>query len=185
MNQDTQPFSKPAIAGIYFVAGLLLFFPIFDLITNTLPAQLGNVQWRYGFAGLLSGFLHTPLLGMLIATVAATFFRHRTVLQLLAAVSVVSAAALLIVMPLFILDVLELRASTPPERIAAFQAGALFALFKHFTAMIAFTLLGVGGFKTAAPMPGNRGSDKRRADAVLVQHRKGRRSHRQGGSSGE
>ncbi len=185
MNQGTQPFSKPAVAGIYFVAGLLLFFPIFDLITNTLPAQLGNVQWRYGFAGLLSGFLHTPLLGMLIATLAATFFRDRTVLQILAAVSVVSAAILLIVMPLFILDVLELRATTPPERVAAFQAGALFALFKHFTATIAFTLLGVGAFKTAGAMPRDHGSRKRRPDAVLVKPRKGSKSHRKGGDSAE
>ena len=45
MTDDRTALSSWAILGFYFFAFILVFWPVADLITNTWPIQLGNLQW--------------------------------------------------------------------------------------------------------------------------------------------
>ena len=55
-------------------------------------------------------------------------------------------------MAVFALDVIQLRSARAPESLPSFQAGALIAEAKHFTAFITLSLLGLGGWKTAGDL---------------------------------
>jgi hypothetical protein len=70
---ELKAFAWPA----YCVAVLLVVTPLVDLVANVWPPRLSAVEWRFGTFGLLSGFLLTPLLGMVLATAAAALLEHR------------------------------------------------------------------------------------------------------------
>ena len=76
---------------------------------------------------------------------------HRRTLRLLSVMSLLGAVGLLAVLLFFALDVVQLRNTVPAERLPSFQAGALIAELKHLTSFVALALLGIGGWKTAAP----------------------------------
>lgn len=148
--------SSWAWRGLYLFAFLLVFWPLADLVTNTMPFQVGNVRWRYGFAGLMAGFLHTPILGLVLATLVAFWQRSRATLRTLAVVQLVGAAILVLVMVTFALDVVQVRTTRPPDSLPSFLAGAGISEAKHFTAFLALLLLGIGSWRTAAGMQPSR-----------------------------
>ena len=150
MITDRAPVSKWAVRGLYFFTFVLVFLPAADLITNTWPVQLGSLQWRHGFMGLLAGFLHMPILGLVLAMALAYAMAKGKTLRLLSALSLVGATCLLAVFLFFALDVIQIRGSIPAERLPSFKAGALIAELKHLTSCVALGLLGTGGWKTAA-----------------------------------
>jgi len=150
MKSQTTEMSSWAARGLYFFAFLLFFWPLADLVTNTLPFQVGNVRWRYGFAGLMAGFLHTPILGLVLATFVAFWRRSRGTLRTIALVELIGAILLILVMVMFALDVVQVRATRPPESLPSFVAGAAISEAKHLTAFVALLLLGIGSWKTAA-----------------------------------
>jgi len=161
MTDHREAVSPWAVRGFYFFAFVLIFWPVADLVTNSWPPQWGSVQWRYGFMGLLAGYLHTPVLGLTLALVLAYAMNHRRTLRALSALSVIGALGLLAVLGLFALDVLQISGTVPAERLASFRAGALIAELKHFTSLLALSMLGIGGWKTAAPRPAIRRGDPR------------------------
>ena len=139
-----------AVRGLYLFSFVLVFWPLVDLATNTLPMHPGDVRWRYGFSGLLAGFLHTPILGLVLATLLAYSRRSRVTLRTLAALELIAALVLLLVMGMFALDVVQVRAMRPPESMPAFLAGAAISEAKHFTAFLVLLALGIGSWQTGA-----------------------------------
>ena len=161
MSQGTVRVSSLSIAGAYFFLAILTLWPVLDLTATVWPFQLGDLQWRYGLFGLMASFLHTPILAIGLAMALAVVRRHPGILRLLSVLCFIGALGLFLVMALFALDVVQLRSVTPQERLASFQAGALFSELKHFTAFVSLVLLGWGGWKTA----GNMGGRDRSAEA--------------------
>jgi hypothetical protein len=150
MSQRLSRVSGWGIAGAYLFLFLLFLWPIIDLVSNALPLQPGNVQWRYGFMGLMASYLQTPILALALAMVLALVLRHGLVLRLLSVLSFVGIPLLFLVMVIFALDVLQLRDLTPVERLSAFKVGAVLAELKHLSAIAVLALLGIGGWKTTA-----------------------------------
>ena len=150
MRSSRTEVSSWAVRGLYLFAFILVMWPAVDLLTNTAPIRLGDVRWRYGFAGLMAGFLHTPILGLVIATLVAYGRRSRTVLRTLASIDLAGALALLLLLGVFALDVVQVRAMRPPENLPAFFTGAAIAGAKHLTALLVLTCLGIGSWRTAA-----------------------------------
>jgi len=144
------------VRGLYFFAFLLVFWPLADLVTNTIPFQVGNVRWRYGFAGLMAGFLHTPILGLVLATSVAFWRRSRAALRTVAAAELAGAFVLVLVMAMFALDVVQVRATRPPESLSSFIAGASISEAKYLTAFLALLFLGIGSWRTASGMQSTR-----------------------------
>ncbi len=148
MKPNLPDASPWVVRGMYFFAFLLVFWPVADFVTNTVPLQFGNPQWRYGFAGLMAGYLNTPLLGLVLAIGLALWQRHGGVLRFLAVIQVLGALVLLLVMAMFALDVVQVRAGRPPASLPSFIAGAVISEGKHFTSVVALLLLGIGSWKS-------------------------------------
>ena len=118
--------AKPA----YLLAGLLIVIPMMDLVTNILPARLGDPQWRYGSLGLFAGFSLTPLLGLLVLAVAAVALDHGRVLWVTGIATTVSGVLLALSLGLFVLDVLQIRGNVNPDLMRTFDIGAAKAVVK-------------------------------------------------------
>lgn len=128
---------------LYFMALLLVATPLVDFFANAWPIRLGEVGYRYGVVGLLSGFVLTPLLGLGVACALALVLGHRTVLRVLAILCVVGAVLLLVAAIDFSLDVIQLRRNVPDAQRWSFQVGALKALVKHLSGAAALAWLGL------------------------------------------
>ncbi len=169
MSQRSIHPSRLGVAGAYFFAFVLFFWPLVDLVTTSFPPQFGTVEWRYGFLGLTAAFLHTPILGIFLAMALALLLGHKGALRILSGLCLLGAVLLIVVLVTFALDVVQMRSITPVEARPAFQAGALIAESKHFTAFLALCLLGLGGWKTASDLSGReKASDaKSRAEDLV------------------
>jgi len=142
--------------AFYLVAALLVVTPVMDVLTNVWPLAFGDLRWRYGAVGLLSGFLLTTLLGMALAVLTAVALRHRRVLTVLFGLNVAAAVVLLATTVLFGLDVLQVRVTVPMESRGLFDVGAAKALLKHFTLVASFAALGVGARSSMLQRSGRR-----------------------------
>jgi len=149
MSQGSIRPSALSVAGAYFFMFVLVFWPVVDLTSSVWPLQPGDLQWRYGFMGLMAAYLHTPILAVVLAMGLALVRKQRVVLRLLSILSLLGVLVLFVVLVFFPLDVIQLRNSIVEERLPSFQAGAFFAELKHFTAFVALLLLGIGGWRTA------------------------------------
>jgi len=163
MATDARALERIAGAG-YFLALLLIATPAVDYATNITPWRPASVDWRYAAAGLLSGFLLTPLLGMALASLLAATGQRRGRL-VVGAVNVVCAAGLVILIPLYALDFLQVRASVPAADLESFTLGGVKALAKHVTAAIAFLWLGIALLRG---LPRSRGRDAVADEPLLV-----------------
>jgi hypothetical protein len=138
---------------LYFVALLLIGLPLLDFVGSALPLRLGSIEWRFGAFGVLSGFLLTPMLGVLVAIGAATVLGHQRVVRAIGIVSVVVGIVLVAALTLFLLDAIQLRGAVPHEQMTAFKATAARAVIKALAGAAAFIWIGVVGMRGAAEEP--------------------------------
>jgi hypothetical protein len=149
----------------YAIALLLIAFPLADLVTNIWPLRPGAVEWRFGTVGLLSGFILTPLLGIVGVIAVAAALGHRGVLRLVAVVSLGLAAATVATLGLFALDWLQMRSTVEAEVRQGLDIGSIKAALKHGLTVITLGWLGLVGWRVSRPQPeGTRG----RGGAPLV-----------------
>ncbi len=147
------------LAGpLYWIALLLIATPLVDFVANAWPARGGEVAWRYGAVGLLSGYVLTPLLGLGLAGAIAVTLGHRPVTRILLFISLAAALVLLVASVDFSLDALQLRHNVPAPQRRNFDLGAAKALVKHGSVAVALVWLGVAMFRALrATRAGERG----------------------------
>jgi hypothetical protein len=134
---------------LYFVALLLLVVPLIDFVMSIGATRIGDIQWRFGTAGLFSGFLLTPLVGVAIAVSTAAIREHQRVQRGIAITNLVIAIVLLLVLAFFALDVLQLHSRVPAAQQGAFRNASLKAAVKYLLSAIAFFWLAVVGFRVS------------------------------------
>jgi len=144
---ELKAFAWPA----YCVALLLVVTPLVDLVANVWPPRLGAVEWRFGTFGLLSGFLLTPLLGMVLATGAAALLEHRGAQRTFALLDLAGAALLMIAAVMLSLDWLQMRASIDPATRPAIDIGSVKSIAKHLGVTVALGWLGGVGWRASRP----------------------------------
>jgi len=140
-----------ALAGPFYAFALLLVAtPAIDFMTSIFPTQLRSAQWRFASAGLLSGFLLTPLLGIAIAITVAAIRGHGSVQRLLSVVNLLLAILLMVLLLSFVLDVMQLNGVVPADGIRAFHSAAAKAVFKYATSIVVLIVFAVRGWKLAS-----------------------------------
>ena len=120
-----------------------------DLFTTVWPMRPSEMTWRYGFLGLAAGYLQTPTLGLLLIIVGALWARNAGLLRVAGIACLATAVMLLIVMGVFALDVIQVRAIRPAEAQAGVLYGGIFQEIKYFVATLVLVLMGQGALKTA------------------------------------
>jgi len=133
----------------YFFAFLLIVFPVGDLVVNVWPPRIGELQWRYGTLGLLSGFWLTPLFGVAFLVACAAALEHRGMFRLLSILSIAVAVLLAALLVLFILDWLQVRTTFPPEGRGFMDVGSLKAIAKHVLVTLLFAWVGVASLRAS------------------------------------
>ena len=135
--------------GLYLFALVLVFSPIMDLTSTVWPFRPADMAWRYGFLGLLPGYVHTPILGVILGMAVAYWQGHPSVLYAAGVLSSLAALILFLGMAAFALDVLQMRELRAPEERTGVLIGGILQEVKYVTAAIVLALLGIGGASTA------------------------------------
>lgn len=117
------------LRGAHAAGLLFIVLPILDVALNVWPFRL-DVNWRYGTTGLLSNYLLTPLLGLLVIGLAAAVGRQRRILLVTAWGSLLAGVLVLAGVAIFGLDALELNSTIPPAGKYLFRVGAAKATVK-------------------------------------------------------
>jgi hypothetical protein len=133
----------------YLMAALLVLFPLGDTLLTVWPLRLGTVSWRFGAVGIFSRAMMTPLLGLLLALAVAALAKHSRARRGIALLAGLQALVLLIVIPLFALDTLQMRSQVRPEALAGVDVASTIAATKLLlTAVVAAALCAAGVRRT-------------------------------------
>lgn len=137
-----------AIAWPVYLAGLLTaLLPMVDLLASVWPPRVGQVEWRFGTLGLLSGFTLSPLLGLIMCMAAAAVLEHRSVQRVLAVLALIGAVTMSAIIVIFSLDWLQFRAAAPAEARPGMDVGSVKAVIKHALVAASFVWLGIAGWR--------------------------------------
>ncbi len=146
-----------SLAGpAYCVAALLVVTPLGDFVSGVWPWRITALDWRFASSGLLSGFLLTPLLGVLIAIGVAAARGSGRLLRVLGVGTLVAGGICVVILLAFMLDAVQLNASIPPEQRRSFLDASVKALLKYVMACAASCWLGVRAYRLGrwtAPEP--------------------------------
>jgi len=156
------------ITRVLYVAGLLLVITtLVDYLATIWPHRPSAVEWRYGSIGLAGGFLLTPLLGMALVLLAATWGGSRPALWVVQITALGFALILVAAAGLFVLDSFQVRASVEEGMKGPFLFGIAKALFKLLTGAIALAMIGLAARNVRRALsPGS--PDKKRAGTLVV-----------------
>jgi hypothetical protein len=142
----------------YLIAASLIFIPLLDTALPTLPPRLGDVGWRFGTAGLFSRAAMTPLLGLFIVLLLATYFRQRRVIRVVAILCGVLSLAIVAGVVLFGLDAVQMRRQVRPEALRSFDVASVLAVFKYLWAWLVLVIVAVLGLKASRTDGSDRGA---------------------------
>lgn len=134
---------------LYFIAFGLIAIPILDFVSSVLPLQPFDLRWRFATVALFSGFLFTPLLGMVLVCLVAAFAEHRVMQRVVAVVNLVATVLLIILLVLYTMDVVQLRHEIGPQEMLPYDMSAVRAFAKYLFMIFALIWLGVAGFKVS------------------------------------
>ena len=139
---------------------LMIGLPLVDLAGAVWPLGLGNAEWRFGAVGLLSNALLQPLLGSFILVMVATVGEKRWLQGAMWIFNGLAAVFLLTLVPLFLLDSLELRSRVPDGANLAFDVAAARAVLVNGFGAVVLAALSRGGFKASRKAPTGAGEAK-------------------------
>ena len=135
----------------YFVALLMVVPPVVDFGLNVLPWRPGQIQWRYGAVGLVSGFLMTTVLGAAMVAGLAAWFGHRWIQRITGILWLISGGLLVLACAGFMLDMLQLRAEVPVEQRWTFDVAGIKAALKNLAGAAALLWLGIVAVRSTRP----------------------------------
>jgi len=142
-------FNKPLIAAAYLTAAIMIVMPLLEVVLSIAPFRLGVTAWRFGALGVVSQAYLTPLLGAVVVIYTAVLLGHSRTARIGGAVVLLLAVLLLLAVPFFALDTIQMRVSVRREALRAFDRSALIAALKLFAAGVAGVVLGIGAWKAS------------------------------------
>lgn len=148
MNRSSSV-SSLVVVGLYVFAATLVLSPVSDLATTVWPPRFADLGWRYGFLGLMAGYLQTPVLGLVLAMGVAFSQKQGRGVRVTAWLGLLGAVILVLAIVTFGLDVLAMRQVRPEEEQAGVLLGGFLQELKYVGAFLVLALLGIGGQRTA------------------------------------
>jgi len=139
----------------YLVALMFIINPIVDASTNAWPWDFGNVQWRFGSTGIMSGYFISMLFGLLLLSAVAVAQQHRRVLYAVSAICGLTALLLLLASVTYTLDVLQVHPMVREDQAQMFKIGSLKTAFKIGGSVLCAIALTLASFKSAKDIAEN------------------------------
>ncbi len=131
MNRVVPDFRRFA-GPIYVLVLLMITLPLLDVAADWATFQPGQVAWRFGAVGLLTGASLMPVFGLILALAIARLAEHHAFAAILSWVALLLALVLLAVAGFFSLDGIQLRAQVRPQALSRFD----FAIIKTIIALV-------------------------------------------------
>lgn len=131
----------------YPLAFILVLLPISDIAIGLFPLQLGNIQWRVGAVGLVSGVMLLPTVGLFLALAVAHAADHFWTRRLLAISAIILGLIFLVVLVLFALDLVQVRREIPEQAHRAFDMAAVKGSVMLLAEAIVFMIFGIASIK--------------------------------------
>jgi hypothetical protein len=135
--------------AVYAVGILIMLISAGDFISNVWPWRVGAVDWRYGAIGILSTYLVTPIVGLLLVTITAALLEHTAFLRTLAVACVVMSMILTVAVIAFLLDSLQVRQGVQPTSKWFTTVSFMIAAVKHFLAIGTLAILGRSAWRAS------------------------------------
>lgn len=144
---------RSLLAAFYAVALALALPSTIEFVLVSLPPRLGDTRWRFGAVGLLfnSGSL-LPLLGLSLAAYVSVRLDHRLVARLIAVLLVLFGLGLLVALPLFTLDFVQLRPDINPSMARTVDLTSIKAIISGTIFCIAAFAVGLATWRSAQSM---------------------------------
>lgn len=133
--------------ALYPIGAYLVALPTVDLLTRTYPMAIHTVAWRFGFSALAFTNLGTALLGFVAIGLAAVLAGHRRMLRTLSVVAFLAALAVLVAIPFYALDALQIRKFTAPAMQMMVMKSAITATTAAMLGVLAFAGVGVAAWR--------------------------------------
>lgn len=152
MNQpksDGLPLA-PLASPWYLIAFMLAILPVFELGASVASFEPGDLRWRFGAVGLISGIIPGVSMGLFMAIAGAYFFRHPWTLRVLSVLTVLLALTLLALLGTFTLDALQVRNEVVPQAVKAFTTASIRAVLSIGVGTVVLAVLGFTGFRLAS-----------------------------------
>lgn len=166
---DSTALELRTVAWSCYAIGLLLFLaPLGDLVAGLGALNPGAVPWRFGAAGLLSGALVLPMLGLGLWLAGAVMLGHRGFLRTLSAVSGLLLLVVGVVLVVFVLDTLQVRVQIRQEAKRPFDLAALKAAVTYVLLLLVLAVLAVNAHRAAGALAGRSASRRKDGSALVV-----------------
>ncbi len=153
-SSQSTPLALPRalILSLYVVAAAFILPSLMEFMLVSYPYRVGAAQWRFGALGLLfNSVLFSPIIGIALASVVAVMLEQRMVARILAIVGGVLALFMLIGLPFFALDFLQLRASVNPQAKRAFDFTSLKAGLTGGLLFLTALSVAIGAWRGSSP----------------------------------
>lgn len=144
---------RSLLAALYAVALALALPSTIEFVLVSLPLQLGDTRWRFGAMGLLFNSASLlPLLGLSLAAYLSVRLDHRLAARLFAVLLVLFGLGLLVALPLFTLDFLQLRPDVNPNMARTVDLTSVKAIISGIILCIAAFAVGLATWRAAQSM---------------------------------
>jgi hypothetical protein len=113
------------ISLCYPLALVLVILPLSDTLIGLIQPRVGDMQWRVGAVGLVSGAMVMPLVGCFIALVAAHLLNHVWRRRLIASACGLAGILFVVTFVLFALDLVQIRREIAPQALRPYDVAAV------------------------------------------------------------
>jgi hypothetical protein len=155
--------------SFYAIGMLVVVVPLGDLAAGIGSLNPGAVPWRFGAAGLLSGALVLPMVGLGLWFAAAVLLGHRGFLRALSVLSAITLLLVGVILVMFALDALQVRVQVRQDDKRAFDLAAAKAAVTFLLEGVVLAVLTVNLHRAAQAVTGRRHPPRAEASPLLVQ----------------
>lgn len=157
------------VAWSWYAIGLLVVLaPLGDLAAGIGSLNPGAVPWRFGAAGLLSGALVLPMVGLGLWFAAAVLLEHRGMLRSLSVLSAITLLLVGVILVVFALDALQVRVQVRQDAKRAFDLAALKAAMTYLLEGVVLAVLTVNLHRADRLVTAARRARRNNASSLLM-----------------
>jgi hypothetical protein len=153
VNQDSlsSSSSRTLLASVYLVSLAFILPSFMEWMLVSFPYRPSLTNWRFGTIGLLfNSVVVSPIFGLTLAALVATLLGHRGVQRTVAILTGLIGVGLLVALPLFALDYVQLRAQVNPAGKRAFDMLSIKASITGLLMAAAALMVAWGTWRAAA-----------------------------------
>lgn len=159
--------ARPLAWCLHALGLLLCIAPLLDLAAGVGSINPGEVPWRFGALGLLSGALVLPMVGLGLLLTASVLLDQPGLTRVIGGLAALGLLVILAVIVIFALDALQVRAQIRQEAKRPFDLATVKALATYALESLVALTLAIQSFKLARSASAQKGARKAASPLVV------------------